>query len=428
MAGWTWRSPKTLVRSLGPINSKWESQARLSNRPDAVAADRIPSVSHPPAGHATFTPAFSDRRPRTREAPGTNAAIAHPAGRCRRRRSHGGCPPPDHPRRRPRPRRGRGESRRVGLPRFRVHRAGRRERPAHRVALCAERPRAPRSPPLDPECHGGGLPRRRHPRLRLPARPPRASGEPRLPRGGRTDSHLRRRLGRSAGPAPPRARAHAGGDLRHPLRAPRAGPRPGRLSGQRGGSDRAGGGRRAPRRLPGALWRRDERHRRAPLPRRGGADHRVGGPGPDEPHPLDRPGQPDGVHRGGGGRAPPAGGARRARLHHGSRARQRRVLDAGRLDRHPRERDEEESLRQHRGPGARPPRGDRPRRHLPADGGAPGIGRNRPAALDVRLRGLARHHNPGRREDLPASRGGALRRGDLPGFRGGCLVPLRSHP
>ncbi len=63
----------------------------------------------------------------------------------------------------------------------------------------------------------------------------------------------------------------------HQVRAPRTAARSRGVPPHRGRRRRAGGGGGAPRRLPRALRRRHERHRRAPLPERRGADDRVGG-------------------------------------------------------------------------------------------------------------------------------------------------------
>jgi hypothetical protein len=68
-----------------------------------------------------------------------------------------------------------------------------------------------------------------------------------------------------------------------------------------------------------------------------------------EPDRVDRPGEPHGEDPGRRDRPRTSRRSSRARLHDGPRARQRGVLDAGRLDRHQRQRDEEEPLRQHRG-------------------------------------------------------------------------------
>ena len=118
---------------------------------------------------------------------------------------------------------------------------------------------------------------------------------------------------------------------------------------------------------------------------------------------------------------------RRQRLHHGPRARQHRVLDAGRLDRHPRLGDEEEQVRKHRGHRPR-----RHRHHRPGQARAPHrqptrVDRRRSQAVAVRLGGSPRHHHERDREAVPAPRGAALRVGPLPRLRVGRRLHVRAR-
>jgi hypothetical protein len=115
-----------------------------------------------------------------------------------------------------------------------------------------------------------------------------------------------------------------------------------------------------------------------------------------------------------------------ARPDDGPRARQPRVLHAGRLDRHQRQRHEEEPLREHRGARARHAGGHGARRD-----GAPGAGRaarergREPQAVHLRQRGQLRHRDHGRGEALRGPRGAALRQRGLPEPRGGARVHVR---
>ena len=141
---------------------------------------------------------------------------------------------------------------------------------------------------------------------------------------------------------------------------------------------------RAPRRLPDPVRRRHERDRRAALPARTSErTHRVGRPAAHEP-------RSSGSTRRTAWRAsrPARSGATSSRqlapprLHDRPRARQHRVLDARRLDRDPRERHEEEPLRQHRGHRASTSTAVTARGELARDAAPPArVGRRRPRAL-----------------------------------------------
>ena len=249
------------------------------------------------------------------------------------------------------------------------------------------------------------------------ARPPAAGAVLRgLPRG--LPASARRRPGRHRGRGPPDPQprpAQRRRDLPPPLhRQPAAGGRPGPLPRERGGGPAARGPGRRARRLPGALRGRHQRQRR-PLPAAGGgAAHRLRRHGPHEPHPLAGRGEPAGLRRGRdhrqGAGAPPRG----ARLHLGPRPRQRRALHPRGLDRHQRQRHEEEPLRQHRGDRRRGDPGDAGGGGRVPPGHAAQLHRGGAPPVALRLRGQPRPDHQGGDQDPPAPGGPRVRLPGLP--------------
>ena len=251
---------------------------------------------------------------------------------------------------------------------------------------------------------GGARPPAAAPALRaLPRRLPAA------PRRGP------RRYGRHRPPGPQPRPAERRRDLPPPLhRQPGPRRRPGALPRERGGGPGAGEAGRRARRLPGALRGRDQRQRRPHPAAGGGAPRGLRRHEPHEPRPLAGRGEPSGRRRGRdlrqGAGAPPRG----ARLHLGPRPRQRRALHPRGLDRHQRQRHEEEPLRQHRGHRRRGDPGDaRGGGRVPAGDAAQLHGTGAPPVA-LRLRGQPRPDHQGGDQDPPAARGAGVRLPGLP--------------